>query len=178
MSLKELTAEKHKLAESSKFMKAVFAKKITRDLWMDWTYQKALFYHALEGIAGANRLLSDLPDIRRGYKLWQDYYQMLGNNPSTHTHKSSCLEYHSYLFGLTDAKTIMPHLYTWHMGDLYGGQMIKQLVDAPHSSLEFNDPKLLITNIRAKLTDDMATEACVAFDWAIKMMQEYDSYLD
>mgnify|MGYP003353756242 CR=1 FL=1 len=53
MSLKELTADKHKEAESTNFMRAVFARKLPDNLWADWTYQKALFYGAIEGAAGA-----------------------------------------------------------------------------------------------------------------------------
>ena len=44
MSLKELTAEKHQLAENTRFMKAVFAKTLPFDLWVDFTYQKHLWY--------------------------------------------------------------------------------------------------------------------------------------
>jgi heme oxygenase len=178
MSLKDLTAEKHKLAESTPFMKAVFAKTLPREMWIDWTYQKALFYHALEGIAGSRLLLSDLPDVRRGYKLWQDYQQMLNGTPSIHTHKKSVLAYHSYLMSLTNTNDIMAHLYTWHMGDLYGGQMIKKIVLAPHSSLDFASPAILMNNMRAKLDDRMGAEANRAFDWAIRMMREYDSSLE
>ena len=71
----------------------------------------------------------------------------------------------------------MAHLYTWHMGDLFGGQMIKKIVPGKHRSLEFADSKTLMTNIRAKLDDSMADEANVAFSWAIKMMREYDKSL-
>ena len=68
----------------------------------------------------------------------------------------------------------MAHLYTWHMGDLFGGQMIKKLVDGPHSSLDFLDPPALIVAMRRKLSDDMAAEANTAFDWAIQILKEYE----
>jgi heme oxygenase len=178
MSLKELTAEKHKLAETTPFMQAVFAKTLPFDLWVDWTYQKALFYHVLEGIAGSKLLLKDLPDVRRGYKLWQDYHQMIGSSPLRHTYKKSVLEYYNYLLSLTDADDVMAHLYTWHMGDLYGGQMIKKIVPGSHSSLDFDSPAILMNNLRAKLDDRMGAEANRAFDWAIRMMREYDSSLE
>jgi len=60
------------------------------------------------------------------------------------------------------------------MGDLFGGQMIKKLVDEPHSSLDFLDPPVLIAAMRGKLSDDMAEEANIAFDWAIRILNEYD----
>jgi len=71
----------------------------------------------------------------------------------------------------------MAHLYVWHMGDMFGGQMIKKVVPGSHRNLEFQDIPTLMTNIRAKLDDSMADEANVAFDWAIKMMRGYDASL-
>ena len=71
-------------------------------------------------------------------------------------------------------RSIMAHVYTWHMGDLFGGQMIKRVVSAPHRALDFDNADLLKTNIRVKLKDTMSTEANCAFEWAIKLLEEYD----
>lgn len=177
MSLKELTADKHKEAESTPFMKAVFAKTLPFDLWIDWTYQKMLFYHAIEGVAGASRLLGDLPDIHRAFYLYVDYTAMNLANKK-YEFRPTAIEYHKYILSIGfDQNKIMPHLYTWHMGDMFGGQMIKKIVPGSHRSLEFVDVKTLMTNIRAKLNDSMADEANLAFDWAIRMMKDYDKDL-
>jgi heme oxygenase len=69
----------------------------------------------------------------------------------------------------------MAHLYVWHMGDLYGGQMIKRLIPGSHLALDFENKDQLISAFRSKLDDSMADEANSAFDWAIKLLQEYDS---
>ena len=62
----------------------------------------------------------------------------------------------------------------WHMGDLYGGQIIKTILpDFPHNSLEFVNADVLKAGIRAKLTDDMGVEANNAFDWAINLMNQF-----
>jgi heme oxygenase len=60
------------------------------------------------------------------------------------------------------------------MGDMFGGQMIKKLIDAPHTHLEFANVMELVAVMRPMLTDDLADEANVAFDWAIKILNEYD----
>ena len=74
---------------------------------------------------------------------------------------------------LSDTDLVLAHLYVWHMGDLYGGQMIKKiLADFPHNHLEFADPELLKTNIRNKLHTGLAEEANNAFDWAIRLMND------
>jgi heme oxygenase len=177
MSLKDLTSAKHAEAESTPFMKAVFARTLPFDLWVDWTYQKWLFYGAIEGAAGANRLLGDLPDLRRAFYLAMDYAEMNGNNPR-HEFRPIVIDYYNYLLSISkDPNKIMAHLYTWHMGDMFGGQMIKKIVPGAHRNLEFEDARTLMTNIRAKLDDSMGDEANVAFDWAIRMMRDYDSSL-
>ena len=174
MSLKELTADKHREAETTQFMKAVFAKTLPRDHWVDFTYQKTLFYSTIENAATQQGLMNDLEPMRRSALLAQDYEKMDG---SAREFKPAVLEYHNYIQTLTDPTLIMAHLYTWHMGDLFGGQMIKKIVDAPHTHLDFEDSKMLMTNMRSLLSDDMGDEANTAFDWAIKIMESYDSSL-
>jgi heme oxygenase len=177
MSLKDLTSAKHTEAESTPFMKAVFAKTLPFDLWVDWTYQKWLFYGAIEGAAGANRLLGDLPDLRRAFYLFMDYNEM-NTERKKHEFRPVVIDYYNYLISIAnDPNKVMAHLYTWHMGDMFGGQMIKKIVPGAHRNLEFEDSKTLITNIRAKLDDSMGDEANVAFDWAIRMMRDYDNSL-
>lgn len=177
MSLKDLTADKHKEAENTNFMKAVFARTLPMSLWADWTYQKWLFYHTIEGAAGSCQLLTDLPDIRRAFYLFQDYQEMT-DKQLLYKFRKPTIDYHYYLLDIAkEPNKVMAHLYTWHMGDMFGGQMIKKIIQAPHRNLEFKDSKTLITNIRAKLTDDMADEANKAFEWAILMMRDYDRSL-
>ena len=178
MSLKDLTAAKHAEAESTPFMKAVFARTLPSVLWADWTYQKTLFYGAIEGAAGAAGLLNDLPDLRRTFYLYEDFNEMWDKDTTRPDFRPVVVDYYNYLLSISkDANKVMAHLYTWHMGDMFGGQMIKKIVNAPHRNLEFADPKTLMTNIRAKLDDSMGDEANVAFDWAIRMMRDYDSSL-
>jgi heme oxygenase len=177
MSLKDLTLDKHAEAESTKFMKAVFAKTLPFDLWVDWTLQKSLFYGTIEDFAGANGLLDDLPDLRRESYLTLDYNAM-NSDSAQHAYRPVVIEYNDYLVSISnDPNKIMAHLYTWHMGDMFGGQMIKKIVPGSHRNLEFADTRTLMTNIRAKLDDSMGDEANVAFDWAIRMMRDYDSSL-
>ena len=177
MALKDLTLEKHKEAESTKFMKAVFDKTLPQNLWIDWTFQKSLFYGTIEAVAQLHGLLDDLPDIHRSVYLQEDFMGM-NQFKEILLYKESVCDYNNYIISISDTpKKIMAHLYTWHMGDLFGGQMIKKIVPGKHRSLEFADSKTLMTNIRAKLDDTMADEANVAFSGAIKMRREYDKSL-
>lgn len=178
MSLKELTSASHEAAENTKFMKAVFAGKMPMDVWADFTYQKSLIYNAIEGMAGSLRLLEGIQDIRRAFLLWSDYQNMTKGNFAI-GYNQSTIDYYKYLLSIyPDKDKVIAHLYTWHLGDLHGGQMIKKIVPASHLSLDFDNPTELITGVRSLLNDSMADEANVAFDWAIRMMKEYDDRID
>jgi heme oxygenase len=176
MSLKELTFEKHKEAENTAFMKAVFDKKLPDDYWFDFTYQKWLIYNAIENVAGACGALKEFPpDIFRSHKLFLDYQEMTKKSNIKHKFREPAVEYQRYILSIyPDSEKIMAHVYTWHMGDMYGGQMIKRIVPGPYTSLEFKDPEKLKSLIRQRLNDNMADEANLAFDWAIKIFNTYD----
>ena len=138
---------------------------------------KTLFYHTLENAASTLGLLNDLPDIRRAFYLYEDFKEM-ANDQHFLKFKNPTKEYHNYLLSINqDPDKIMAHMYTWHMGDLFGGQMIKKIIPGSHRALEFSDAKTLMTNIREKINDSMAEEANIAFDWAIRMMRDYDKDL-
>lgn len=178
MSLKELTKEKHTQAEKTPFMQAVFNQQLPDGLWADWTFQKTIFYGTIEGAAEKLGLTDNLPDLKRASYLYQDLRDMLNGNPLPN-HLEETVEYHNYILSIADdPNKIMAHLYTWHMGDMFGGQMIKKLVPGPHKGLEFSDIPTLMNNIRAKLDDSMGEEANVAFSWAIRMMEAYNGRLD
>lgn len=176
MGIKELTAAEHTAAESTPFMKAVFNRTLPMELWIDWTHQKTLFYGTIEGAAGAAGLLKDLPDMRRNFYLWQDLQDMY-NGPRL-KYRQSARDYHNYLLSISkDPAKVVAHLYVWHLGDLFGGQMIRNLIPATHHALNFQNPDLLKSTLRSMVTEEHAEEAKVAYQWAIKMMSEYDSSL-
>lgn len=177
MSLKDLTAAKHELAEQTKFMRAVFDKVMPKDVWTDFTYQKWLWYATIESKAAKMGLITEMHEICRSELIYNDFCNMNPSLSTNYVFKQSTREYNEYLQSISDPAKIMAHLYTWHMGDMYGGQMISKIIDAPHTHLIFNDRLNLISQVRAKLTDSMADEANIAFDWAIRIMSEYDNSL-
>lgn len=177
MSLKELTKSSHDAAESTKFMKAVFAGNLPRKVWADFLYQKSFFYNCIESCAQELELLTDLPDLPRSSKLLDDF-KIISNNSQTFYNKSS-IDYYRYIMSIfPDRSKILAHLYTWHMGDLYGGQIIKKILPGPHTHLDFENRLDLITKMRSMLDDSLAEEANIAFEWAIKIMNEYDKHIN
>jgi len=175
MSLKDLTKDKHTAAEHTKFMKAIFKGGIKKEIWADFLYQKMLCYNAIELKAALAGYLDDLPDIARTHKLYKDYVSLVGKE-NKNTFRPETAEYHKYLLTLEDKK-ILAHMYVWYFGDLSGGQMIKKIVPGPSESLNFNNPEELKNKFRVLLTDDLADEANLAFDYAIKILSSYDNEL-
>jgi len=175
MSLKELTWDNHQAAEATPFMKAVFKKNMPIEVWADYTYNKMLWYGAIETKARAEGYLDDLPSIERAYYLYLDAKEMLnGKFPKMH---QESIDYQKYILDLEPGK-VLAHLYVWHMGDLFGGQMIKKVLPPPHRNLDFKEVDDLKVKIRAKLDDSLADEANCAFEWAIKIMNSYNDDLN
>jgi heme oxygenase len=174
MSLKELTADKHQQAEDTLFMKAVFAKTLPFDLWVDFTYQKQLWYKEIEHAAREAGLLNALPGIARAHLIMDDYQSMDKPIGSYNTYRELTKDYASYIRSLDDPKRIMAHLYTWHMGDLFGGQIIKKQVAHISSGkfYDFENADAMKMAIRQTLTDDLGDEARIAFEFAIAMMKD------
>lgn len=177
MSLKEQTKVNHDRAENTKFMLAVFKKRMPVNVWADFTYQKSNFYASIETVARDAGLTTDMLEIERALKLYQDAKELTGGNfPKL---RAETIAYSRYILDLVgQPNKIMAHLYTWHMGDLFGGQMIKKMLPPPHRNLEFGDVDALKAKVRAKLDDSMGEEANIAFEWAIKIMSTYDNELD
>lgn len=170
MTLKEQTADSHARAEATSFMKAVFEKRMTKEAWTDFTFQKYLMYDVLELKADTYNLLDDIQDIKRA-KLLKEDFDIMSTGPVKP--RPSVQSYMTYITNLHDPAKIMAHIYVWHMGDLFGGQMIKKIVEGSHKSLEFTDVNALKEKIRAKLDDSMGAEANVAFEYAIKILNSY-----
>lgn len=169
MSLRDLTHEKHKQAEEHIFVKKLFAGTLPVDVYADFLFNKMLRYVTLEHRAKQLGLFVDLPGIERAEKMLLDFSTL---SVTTTTRRASTDAYIRHVSSLTDPALVMAHVYTLHMGDMYGGQMMKTLVPTPGHMFEFADRAGLIAGVRGKLTDDMADEANRAFDFAIQLFDE------
>lgn len=171
MSLKELTLHQHRAAEQTRFMQAVIQKQLPTEVWTDFIFQKTLIYKGLEGLAGAYCGCNQVPDLYRAFLLYQDFKELSQNQQ--YNFKKSTLEYYDYIQTLAGhPNRIMAHVYVWHMGDLFGGQMIRRLTPGSNLALQFDNKDTLVAFIRSKCDDSMAEEANLAFEYAIKIMNE------
>ena len=76
MSLRELTAEKHKDAERQAFVKELLGGSITEERYATFLYNLHPIYNVLEMFAMANGLLADISEIRRAPRIHTDYQEL------------------------------------------------------------------------------------------------------
>lgn len=175
MSLKELTADAHRLAETQPFVKLIFSGNITKEEYARYLLNQELAYAMLEAYANDLHLLDDLPDICRAAKIQQDLRELELDVPDLPNMQigSATHKYVSHLGSIKDdPKKLMAHMYVRHMGDLFGGQMIAKKVPGSGNFYKFDNPDELKAAIRTKLDDSLADEALICFGFATQLFEE------
>lgn len=173
MSLKELTYEHHRNAERQKFVKTLMGGNIPPKVYAEFLYNQYVAYNILEVCAMAEGVLNDLPDVRRAPKILEDFQELWGKDAEPPKPKPSIQKYVDHIMSIKeDPEKLMAHIYTRHMGDLSGGQMIKKRIPGEGRLYMFTDPDNLKTAIRSKLNDNMADEAKICFEYATELFKE------
>jgi heme oxygenase len=177
MSLKEITKDLHHEAETTQFAKMLLSGKISKTDYANYLYQLLLIYNAIEIGNQIEGNFANLPGIQRSYKIYEDFKEIAGAN---HDYKwlPGTIRYYNYLQNLIrddqQRPKIKAHLYCRHMGDLFGGQIIRKQVShiSKGKFYDFPNAEKLKESIRAMMTDDLGDEARYAFQCAIDMMKE------
>ena len=178
MSLREITKDLHHRAETTKFAKLLLSGKIEKADYKNYLYNLLAIYDPIEWYASRQGFFEKMPGLPRLRSIYEDFKEL---DDGTYCYLTpNTIAYVAYLHQLgndPDRKhLIKAHLYCRHMGDLNGGQIIKKQV--PYSSgkfYEFENADALKMQIRQELDDSLGDEARVAFEWAIKMMEDlYD----
>jgi heme oxygenase len=173
-TLKELTAEKHKEAETQPFIKTIFAGNVNKNKYVDYLYQLLYVYKKLEEYGDRQNLFSGMESIKRYLAIEKDYTDLI-ENPPYPTVKKSTEEYIEYLKSISeDPHKLMAHVYVRHMGDLFGGQMLAKLLPGSNNMFKFDNIQNLVQVMRSKLDISMADEANKAFQFNINILKEYN----
>jgi len=117
-TLKELTSEKHREAETQPFLKSIFAGNVDRKKYSEYLYQLLIVYNVLENKADDFKLFEGIEDIKRAKQIELDWVELARNDPIPRLNAST-INYCTYLNELTDKDKIMAHVYVRHMGDLF-----------------------------------------------------------
>lgn len=180
MSLKELTYEQHKRAETRPFVKVLFSGDINPKLYATYLKNQHPCYEILELCAMPHGLLNDMPEIRRAPVILADFLELWGNDPAEPKMCPVVDDYIKHILSIKDdPKKLMAHIYVRHMGDLSGGQMISKKIPGSGLFYQFgDDPEKIKNIIRTKIDESMADEAKVAFDFATKMFEQMMDIVD
>jgi heme oxygenase len=170
MTLRDLTWEKHKVAERSAFAQKLLSGNMSIADYVNYLVQMGAIYRALEVKAREAKLFDSMDDLARAHKIQQDILELAGEDHGI-GYIPETIEYVNFLKSLSDPKSIMAHIYVRHMGDLYGGQMIAKKVPGSGKFYQFKNKEKLIEEIRVFATDDLAYDANIAFDYNINIMQ-------
>jgi heme oxygenase len=176
MSLKEFTSDLHHIAEKTKFAKQLLSGKISREDYRNYLYQMMAVYDPIEWYNKRQGFIDTMPDLPRLKGIYADFMELDDSSYCYLTPAS--LEYQTYLHALGNDPArkhlIKAHLYCRHMGDLFGGQIIKKQVAHISSGkfYDFANADNMKIAIRQTLTDDLGPEARVAFEYAIKIMRD------
>ena len=171
MSLKEATHDLHKVAEITEFAQLLLSGNITKEVYACYLTNLLSIYTAIEKSAMDSGVLEGIEDIVRADKIKADLEEL---DVDAQPHFFSTYQYVEHINKL-GAPDILAHVYTRHFGDLYGGQIVKSKVPGSGAMYEFIDRTKLIEKTRAKLTDDLAPEARVAFTFAIYLFEDLTS---
>jgi heme oxygenase len=177
MSLKDLTKDVHRDAERQSFVKVLMSGEIDPELYATFLANQHPMYDVLESLAGAKGLLNDLPDIRRAHAIHEDFMELwTGSDPAPQLEVTK--KYIDYLREIEDDEVrLFAHVYTRHMGDLSGGKMIALKVPGEGRLYKFKEPDTLKAKIRERLTDAMADESKVCFEFATQTFREMMPYV-
>jgi heme oxygenase len=175
MSLKDLTWEHHKYAETRPFIKVLFSGKITPEAYATYLYNQHKCYDLLEALAMMHGLMNDYPTIRRSPAIFADFKELWPGDDLP-TEVPTVGKYHAHLMSIKDdPKKLLAHLYVRHFGDLSGGQMIAKRVPGSGKFYQFDgDPTEIKNILRAKLDDSLADEATVCFKFAADMFDDLE----
>lgn len=163
MTLKDLTSAKHKLAEDHRFTKLLLSGRISKEIYATFLANQVYVYEVLEGCS--KHIINDIVDINRSSKIKQDWQEL----KCVTTIHNCTRDYCGYIRTLDDKK-LLAHVYVKHMGDMYGGQIIKRLVPGSGTMYDFTDRQTAIKQLREKLDITMADEANIAFDYALQLL--------
>jgi len=180
MSLKDLTWENHKYAETRPFVKVLFSGKITPEAYATYLYNQHKIYDMLEAMAMMHGLMNDYPTIRRAPAIFEDFRELWADKETLPAQAPTVDKYHAYLMSIMDdPKKLLAHLYVRHFGDLSGGQMIAKRVPGNGKYYQFDGNPVEIKNLlRAKLDDSLAEEAAVCFKFAADLFDDLEKIVN
>jgi hypothetical protein len=177
--IKQLTFEQHKAAENQPFVKTLMSGSINPELYATYLFNLLQCYSALEKYAFENGLFRHTPGLDRAQKINYDFNSLWNKSEKPYI-TDSTLRYVYHMDSIkSDPEKLYAHIYVRHMGDLYGGQMIRRKTPGSNTYLVFLKPEETKRVVREIINDYMNTyqmnvvaEARLCFEYATELFKE------
>ena len=192
MSLASLTQAAHQNAERQAFAREMMSGNMSQEKYKTYLYNMWLVYDILEDVAlsmgcfGPEDLTmpdDDLPldGLTQADDIWADYTELGGTEDNPPQVVASTEAYRSHIVTNCqhDKDKLFAHVYVRHMGDLSGGQMIKNKVPGSGKMYTFeamtHSVDEMKTLIRKRTKDSMSDEANISFNFSTKIFEELNN---
>lgn len=167
MTLREATAEKHKLAEQHPFNQKLFKGVLKEE---DYLFYLTQLFHIVSTIEDIVDLPPNLVRLEAVDSDMTEIENRFSENLKTYALEvlEETDDYCSYLSNISE-EDIFPHVYLNYMALMFGGQMLKKVVPGSGNIYNFKNMPALIEYIREKQKDEWAEEVNKGFDYIINI---------
>lgn len=172
MTLREAIKAQHDAAEAHPLTALIMSGEMSPAMYYEFLCNQLAIYKSVEAKAHEYGLLAELPGIDRVQAINEDLEELRREHNLFEFEFYDSARLHANRIHLLDKSGVLAHMYVQHMGDMYGGQLLKTKLPGSCKRYDFVDRGQIVSNLRAMLTDDLADEACQAFNFTLDLFDD------
>jgi heme oxygenase len=168
LSLKEATAEKHRMAERMPFNIRMFKGQLDKQAYLHYLVQQQHLFSILEKDPLPH------PALNRSAAVEEDIAGLIAAGARRGDVLESTRAYADYLSGLNQNDRL-PHVYLHYLALMFGGQMMKSKVPSGGKMYDFEQMQEALMAVRQVQQDAWAGEVNKGFDYTIAIFESLDA---